>query len=158
MRHVLEDVEPRHALGAQQRQRLRVGLLEDGGHEIARVDLLALGVLCVRERALDHAVERERLAGLDRLLTRLAGDLVVEETRELALELPDVRARVAQHLGTALVVAEREQEVLDRQVGVAAAHGFAHRRLQGELQLAVEAAHSGSDPARRGYPRSSAIR
>ena len=66
--------------------RLRVGLLEDRGDQIARVDLVALGVVGVRERLLDHAVERERLAGLDRLLARLARDLVVEEALQLGLE------------------------------------------------------------------------
>ena len=78
VRDVLQHVEPRDALRAQQRHGVRVGLLEDRGDEIPRLDLVALGVVGVRERLLDHAVEGERLAGLDRLLAGLALDLVVE--------------------------------------------------------------------------------
>src|SRR6267142_817741 len=66
VRHIFEYVEAGHALRAQQRQRLRVGLLEDRGDEIAGVDLLALRVLRVSERALDDAVEGERLTRVDR--------------------------------------------------------------------------------------------
>ena len=63
VRDVLEDVEPRHALRAQQRQ--RPASRAPGRWRRRRSPASTssrLGVLGVRERVLDHAVEGERLA------------------------------------------------------------------------------------------------
>ena len=82
---------------------MRVGLLEDRGEQVARLDLLPLGALGVRERALHHAVERERLAGLVGPRPRR---LAISSSRKRAARLQprEVGADVAQHLGAALVV------------------------------------------------------
>ena len=59
-------------------------------------------------------------------------------------------ADVLQHLFAALVVEQRVEQVLDGQVGVMALHRLARGRLERELQLPVDLAHSSSTPARSG--------
>ena len=54
------------------------------------------------------------------------------------------------HARAAVVVYQRVQEVLHGQVGMATNHGLPDRRLDGELQLAVDPGHSSSTPARNG--------
>jgi hypothetical protein len=150
VRDVLEHVEARDPLAPEQRHRVRVGLLEDGGEQVARLDLLLLGVLGVGDRGLQDPVEGERLAGLDRLVTRLLLHVLLEEPVELALQPPQVGARVPQDLGALVVVGEGVQEVLDRQVGVAPRVRLAKGSLQRQLELSVDLTHSGSTPARSG--------
>jgi hypothetical protein len=152
VRHVAEHVEPRDALLAEQRHGVRVGLLEDRRDQVAGLDLVLLGALRVVQRVLHHAMEGERLA---RALLALGQHLevLVEEALQRALERRDVGARMAQHLGTARIVKQRVQQVLDGEIGVAARQRLAVGGLQGELQLASDPAHppySFSMPARSG--------
>ena len=150
VRDVLEHVEARDPLGQEQRYRARVRLLEDRGEQVARLDLVLLGVLGVGDRGLQDPVERERLARLDRLVTRLLLHVLLEEPVELALQPPQVSARVPQDLRALVVVGEGVQEVLDRQVGVPPRIRLAKGGLQRQLELSVDLAHSGSTPARSG--------
>ncbi len=137
VRDVLQHVESRHALRAQQLHGVRVGLLEDRRQQIARFDLVFLRALRVVERVLHHAVEGERLErgrlGVVEIL-----DVFIEEALECEFERREVGAGVPQHLDAARVVREREQQMLDRDVGVVSAHRLAEGRLNGELQLAPD--------------------
>ena len=150
VRDVLEQVEPRDALRAQQRHRVGIRLLEQRREQIARVDLGLLRARAVRERVLEHAVEGERLARLDRLVAGHALEIVGQELLERRLQRGHVRAGVQQDLLAALVVRERVEQVLDRQVGIPAHDGLAQGGLQRQVQLAPDLAHSFSTPARSG--------
>ena len=114
----LQHVEPRDALRAQQRDRVRVGLLEDRGEQIARLDLVLLRALGVRERVLDHAVEGERLERLVRVVA------LARPRRRRSAASVDFSAQVApQWRSTSSPRSswqEREEQVLDGHVGVAA--------------------------------------
>jgi hypothetical protein len=147
---VLEHVETRDALGAQQRHRVGVRLLEDRGDQVPRVDLRLLRPLAVSDGALKHAVEGQRLERLEGLVARHALQVLGEEALEGRLERTDLPARVAQDVEAPLVVEQRVEEMLDRHVGVPAHHGLAEGRLQGQMRLARDLAHSFSVPARSG--------
>jgi hypothetical protein len=145
-----QHVQPGDTLGAQQGHRVGVGLLKDCSQQVARLDLLLLRALGVLHGALDHPVEGQGLAGLHRLLAGLLVEILVEEALEGALEPREVGSAAAQHLAPPRVVGEGEEQMLHRQVGMAPHHRFAHRRLERQLELAVQLAHSSSSPARSG--------
>ena len=147
VRDVAQHVEARDLLRTQQGHGVRVGLLEDGREQIACLDLLLLRAVRMLKRALEHAVEGERL---DRLAVGQLLDLALEPGGELLGELIDVHAHVAQHFGARVVVSQRVQQMLDGEERVPPHHGLAQRGLDRHLQLAVHLAHSGSTPARNG--------
>ena len=146
----LQHVEARDAVGAQQSHRVGVGLLEERCDQVAGFDLVLLGARGVLERVLDHPVEGQGLLELAAAALGELLDLVLEELLELALQPAHPGADVLQHLFAALVVEQRVEQVLDGQVGVMALHGLARGRLERELQLPVDLAHSSSTPARSG--------
>ena len=67
-----------------------------------------------------------------------------------ALTFNERGAGVAEDLGAPLVEGECVEQVLDGHVGVATHRGLAQRRLQREVELPADLAHSFSTPARRG--------
>jgi hypothetical protein len=150
VRDVLQQIEPRDPLRAQQRHRVGIRLLEERRQQIAGIDLGLLGVLAVRDRVLEHAVEGQRLARIHRLVARHALEIVGKKLLERALERGQVRPGVQQDLLAALVVRERVEQMLDRQVRVPARDGLAQGGLEREVQLASDLAHSFSTPARSG--------
>src|SRR5262249_14551574 len=109
-------------------------------------------------RALEHAVEGERLARLVGLLARHALEVVAEVALERGLQLAQIGARVVQDLRAARVVDPGEEQMLDRHVRVASRGRLAHGRLEQDVELATDLAHSCSTPERSGYPRPSAAR
>ena len=147
---VLEHVETRDSLGAQQRHGVGVRLLEERGDQVPGFDLLLLRPLAVPHGALEHAVEGQRLERLEGLVARHALQVLGEEALEARLERPDLPAGVAQDVDTLFVVEQRVEEMLDRHVGVPAHHGLAEGRLQGQTHRARDLAHSLSVPARSG--------
>ena len=167
VRLVAEHVEPRDLVAAQQGHRVRVRLLEERRQQIARFHLFLLRGVGLGQRALDHPVEGEGLRRVVRPLPLVVLDLLVEEVGELGLEPTQIDADVAQDLGALVVVGQREQQMLHGQIGMPPRDGLTQRGLQGHLQFAIDVAqevgsiptgYSGSAPARRGCPRSSAMR
>ena len=150
VRHEPQQIEARDALGAQQRDRVGVGLLQDGRQQITRVRFLLLGALHVMERMLHHAMEGEGLALLERPVAGLALQVLLEEALELALQGLHVGAAGAQAFDAAGLVEQRIEQVLDGDVRMAVRGGLVQGRLQGHLELARQSAHSGSAPARSG--------
>ena len=155
---VSQQIQARDALRPQQRHRVGVGLLEDRGEQIADLDLVLLGARGVVHRVLQDAVEREGLERVDRVVARHALEVLFEELLELDAQALHVGPRMAQDAGAVLVVQQGVEQMLDGQVGVSAHDGLAVGRLERQLEVATDRAHSFSTPERRGYPRSSAIR
>ena len=119
VREVVQHVQTRDALGAQQRHRVGVGLLEQGGQQVGGVDLGLLGALAVAHRVLQHAVEGEGLAVFEGLVAGDALQVLAEEALEGGLQGGQLGTRVGQDLGPLLVEAERVEQVLYGDVGVA---------------------------------------
>ena len=125
MRDVLEDIEPRHALLGKQLRRVRPGLLQDRGKDVACLDLAALGALNVQHRRLQHTAERGGLLGL----TPLAALCLLERVGKIRIEI----APQARQIGAAggedplavVVVRERVEQMLEGDVRVPARHGLA---------------------------------
>ncbi len=93
VRDVVDDVEPRHALLLEQVDRVRVALAEHRRDHVAGRHLLAAGGLDVHRRALEHALERERLIGSGLLALGKLVDLLVEEALEIAAQASRRRHR-----------------------------------------------------------------
>ena len=147
---VLEHVEPRRSLCAQELDGVRVRLLEERGDQVARLHLLALRAVGVSHRGLEHPMERDRLAGLDGLSAWLRVELIVQEAVEIRLEPTQIRPAVLQHLRASGVVNQGVEQVLDGHVGVTPGHRLPHGGVQRHLELSRDVAHSGSAPARNG--------
>ena len=135
VRDVVDDVEPRDALLLEQVHRVRVALAEHRRDHVAGRHLLAAGGLDVHRRALEHALERERLIGAGLLALGQLVDLLVEEALEIAAQLLDVAAALGDDIGAARIIEDRQQQVLERQVLVAAAAHVVDGALESGLQL-----------------------
>ena len=95
--------------------------------------------LDVHRRALQHALERERLIGAGLLAFGQLLDLFVEEALELAAQLLDVAAALGDDVGAARIVEDRQQQVLERQVLVTPAADVIDGALEGLLGARVTA-------------------
>jgi hypothetical protein len=146
----VQHVEPRDPLGAEQRRGVGVRLLEERGDQIAGIHLLLLGPLAVGDGALEHAVEGQGLARLEGLVAGHALHVVGEEALQGGHQPAHVATGVTEDLRPPRVVQQGVEQVLHRHVGVAAHHRLADRRVQRELELPRDLAHSFSTPARSG--------
>ena len=96
---------------------------------------------------------RQPYQGLEGFVVVIAGNrlqLVLEVAVQLGLERVKLGPAVAQDLDSLFVVQQREEQVLDRHVGVSAHHRLAQGGLQRELKLAPDLTHSFSKSARSG--------
>src|SRR5215475_10516132 len=156
VRQVRDDVEPRDALLGQEEGGVRVGLPEDRGQQVGAVDLVAAGRLHVCRRALEDALESERLLRWA-LVARGERLLLVEVRLQLLQELRDVATAGAHHVGHGVVVQERPEDVLQAEELVPApaclAHRQGERRFEGTRQSHAQAS---SVVQRSGYSYSRA--
>ena len=135
VRDVVDDVEPRDALLLEQVDRVRVALAKHRRDHVAGRHLLATGGLDVHRGALEHALERERLIGTGLFAFRQLVDLLVEEALEVAAQAVDAAAALDDDIGAGRVVEDRQQQVLERQVLVAASADIVDGTLKSGLQL-----------------------
>src|SRR5262249_3674254 len=119
-----------------------IGLAEDGGQEVGTVDLVAAGRLHVRGRALEDALEAERLLRRP-LVARVERLLLVEVGLQLLQQLRDVATAGAHHVCHGVVVQERPQDVLQAEELVPAPAGLTYRqrkrRFEGTRQSHAQA-------------------
>ena len=89
MGDVLEQIQPRDSLGAQQSDGVGVWLLEDRSQQVAAVDLLLLSALAVNHGVLEHAVKCQGLPALERLVS---GNTLDGSVLNAVLEVPSFLA------------------------------------------------------------------
>jgi hypothetical protein len=115
---VLEHVEPRHALVGQQLRGVRFGLLQDGRANVAGLDLGPLRALHVQHRGLQHAAERRRLRWLTLLASLRLLDRVAQVGVEITPQLRQIDAARRQDALALVVVRQRVEQMLERDVGM----------------------------------------
>ena len=120
MRDVFEDVEARDTLRGQEMRGVSFGLLEDRREEIAGLDFLPLRTLDVEHRRLEHAAKRRGLLRIAFLTPLEPLDRFVEVAVEVAPEPRQIGAAGLENALPVGVVGQRVQQVLERQVQVAA--------------------------------------
>ena len=118
MGDVLEHVEPGDALVGEQLRGVRLVLLQRGGEHVARLHFLPSGALHVQHRRLQHAAERERLLRLLLLAAAELLDRLLQVLVEIAAQLRQIRAARGEDPLAVLIVRERVEQVLERQVRV----------------------------------------
>ena len=127
-------------------------LAHERRQHVAHARLVLARALHVDDGRLQHAPEGERLL---RRAPRVRGQPLhglLEELGELAPQPRDVGARGFEDLLALGVVGGREQQVLDRQVGVAAHHRLAGGEVEHALERGAEHRQASSIPARSGKP------
>jgi len=109
---VVDDVQARHAVAAEQVDRVGFLLTEQRHQHIEAGDLLLAGGLDVEHRALQHPLEPQGrlhvgLLGVDERRG------LADEVAELAPQAIEAGAAGLQHVADARHVQQREQQVLD---------------------------------------------
>jgi len=122
---VLEHVEPGDGLRLERPSRVRFGLLEDGGQDVTRLHFEPLGALHVEHRRLQHAAERSRLFGFPLLPAPHRFDRRLEVIVEVLAQAGEVGPARRQDALAFLIVRQRVEQVLEREIGVFARNGLA---------------------------------
>ena len=136
VREEIEDVDLVHALRAEEVDGLRALGLIDRGEHLPGVDFLLPRRLRVQLRVLHDALQHGREDRLDLDVVGHLLDGLGQEVVELLLEEVAVAAAVAHDRGHLAVVQQREEEVLDGDVLVAALE----RLVEGEFESLLERA------------------
>jgi hypothetical protein len=127
---VVDDVEAGHALLLEQVHREAVALAVHRDQEVAAGHLRAAGALDVHRGALEHPLERQRLIRPRLLVLGQRLDRVGQELLELGAQLGHLAAALGDHVDRGRIVEHRQQQVLERQVLVAAAPGVGDGALE----------------------------
>ncbi len=138
VRQEVQHVEARDALGCEQARRDRLGLLQQRGQHVTDPGLVLARAVDVQHRGLQHALERERLHGIE---LRSAGqrlDPVLEVSADTHAQALEVRAAGAQDLFPRRIVEHGVQQVLEPQVRMAPRHRFAERDVEHHLECRAE--------------------
>ena len=155
VREVLEHVEPGDTLFGEQRGGPCLRLLQNGRNQVADLRLLPLRALHVQHRGLQRAPERRCLFGFALASARKGFDRLVKAVADVASQQREVRAARAENTLPVGIVRNRIQEVFEREIGVAARHGFPERDVEHDFDGGRE--HQASSMiARNGKPASAA--
>ncbi len=120
MRQILEHVEARDALFGQQHGGPGLRLLQDGGKQVADLRLLPLRALDVEDGGLQRPAEGRRLLGLALLAARERLDRRIQAVADLLAQHVQIGAAGAENALAIRIVCKREEQVLEREIGVAA--------------------------------------
>ena len=141
VRDILKQVETIDFLGAQQDDRVRVGLLVERDEQVANFNFVFFRTGRVVDRMLEHAVKGQGLSAFDDFVVRKLFEVFSKEAFEVLLERLDVAAAALDDVDTGIVVQKREQQVFHRHKRMTPVHRFLVGRLQGQLQLATYSRH-----------------
>ena len=117
--------------------------------QIADLRFLPLRALHVQHRRLQRAAERRRLLGLALLSARQRFDRVVEAVADVPPQQRQIGAARRENALAVGIVRERVQQVLEREIGVAARDRLAERDMEhdfdgsGEHQASSMVARNG---------------
>ena len=132
------DVEARDALLLQNRDGIRVPLVEHGDENVRARHLFFAARLDARARAAKRAVNPERGRRLHRTVLGQGLDLLREEHVELLLQDLRVAAGMTHDVRRGFVEQKRIEQVLDRDVLVVPAGRVICRDLQRNLDLGAD--------------------
>ncbi len=129
-----EDVQPADALVVEEVGGQALGLLQDGGQDVAGVHFLPLRALDVENRRLQHAPEGGRLLGLALLPALELFDGFLEIFVERLPQLRQIGATAGENALALAVVRQREEQVFERQVGMPPRNSLAVGDRQDDFQ------------------------
>ena len=126
----IHRIEPGHILQLQEIDRMALAFGKQGHQHVGAGHLIAAGGLHMNGRALDHALEaggRLRVAGA---VGGQAGQVLVEELREVRPQLVQIDPAGPQHRRGVGIVRESQQQVLQRRIFVPALAGEGQGAMQ----------------------------
>ena len=148
-------IEPAHVLLLQEIDRVALALGKQRDQHVGAGDVVAARRLDVQDRALDDALEPAGRGRIGAAVGDQSAKLVVEIVLDAGAQLVAVDAAGGHHLRRMLVVDQRDQQMLEGRIFVAAPAGFAQRVVQGFFEFASETRHLRGTPTRPGARRGS---
>ncbi len=116
MREIVEHVEPRDALLLEKIDGVRAFGLIERGENVAAVHFLLPAAFGLQQRVFEHALKRHGLFGQLGQLLRARQDVLVKKFFQLALELLEIAAALADHVRGCAISQQRIQQMFQRHV------------------------------------------
>ena len=138
---VVDRVEARHLLLLQEEGGMALALGEDGDEHVGARHLLAAGGLHVHDGAMDHALEAGGGLGVAMRVEHERGQLVVEIAGELVAQQIEIDVAGAHDRRRVTVVDQRQEQMLERRVFVAALVGVLQSAPESLLETGRERSH-----------------
>ena len=138
---IVDRVEARHVLLLQEEGGMALALGEDRDQHVGAGHLLAAGRLHMRHGAMDHALEAGGRLGVAMRVEHEARQLVVEIAGELVAQHVDIDVAGAHHRRRVAVVEQRQEQMLQRRVFVAALVGILQSAPESLLETGRKRSH-----------------
>ena len=138
---IVDRVEAGHVLLLQEEGGVALALGEDGDEHVGPGHLLAARGLHMGHGAVDDALERGRRLRVAARIEHHRRQLVVDITGELVAQGVDVDVAGAHHRRRVAVVEQRQEQMLERGVFVAALIGILQRAPEGLLETGRKRSH-----------------
>ncbi len=141
MADVIDRVEPRHVLLLQEEGGMALALGEDGDQHVRARHLLAAARLHMGHGAMDHALEARGRLGVAMSVKHQAGQLVVDIAGQLVAQEIEVDVAGAHDRRRVTVVDQRQEQMLQRRVFVAALVGILQSAPESLLETGRKRSH-----------------
>ena len=138
---IVDRVEPRHVLLLQEEGGVALALGENGDEHVRSRHLLAAARLHMRHGAMDHALEARGGLGVAVRVEHEAGQLVVDIAGELVAQQIEIDVAGAHYRRRITVVDQRQEQMLQRRIFVAALVGILQSAPESLLETGRKRSH-----------------
>ena len=138
---IVDRVEPGHVLLLQEEGGMALALGEDRDQHVRAGHLLAAAGLHMRHGAMDHALEARGRLGVAMRVEHEAGQLVVEIAGELVAQQIEIDVAGAHDRRRVTVVDQRQEQMLQRRIFVAALVGILQSAPESLLETGRKRSH-----------------
>ena len=138
---VVHRIEAGHVLLLQEEGGVALALGEDRHQHIGAGHLLAAGGLHMSHGAMDNALEAGGRLGIVMRIEHEAGELIVEISGELVPQQVDIDVAGAHYRRGVAIVEQRQEEMLERRIFVAALIGILQSAPEGLFQTGRKGSH-----------------
>ncbi len=140
---IVDRIEAGHVLLLQEERGMALALGEDGDEHVGAGHLLAARRLHMGDGAVNHALEARRGLGVAMGVEHQARELVVDIASQLVAQEIEVHVAGAHHCRRVAVVDQRQEQMLQRRIFMAALVGILQSAPQSLLKTGRKRSHLG---------------